>query len=345
VGLRAQPDFYSLRLPVSPVTQVREGTVVTGQLLLGTDGGQFIRVLVESPRGEGGECPHGEGVFCFLPLHEHGDPSTVLMKQYQIGQPIADEAAMLLQDETLDPGIYPGLYKYTALQDLTLRRGARSDMELLACDATIVREKTEVRGQVLRGEDGDKHIKIVIVTPPNEGSKHAFCFLPLHVHGDPGRPLLQPNFDEKLFDGAALSSLYDLSPNNDCGPRESQFNGASLSESPPLSDSTAESRRSSCSSESLSLGTTVATEDTARDDNPVFRTVMPGVEADFDGCVTAMGQVDSTLTVAAGGVIRAGSRAEPAVPPTVVSPTLLFRNELQQTIGPQDSMTAIACSL
>jgi len=179
--LRTQPEFHLLWLPVGPATTVREGTVVPGQVLQ-TSSGEFIRVVVTTDESE---C-----VFCFLPLHGHEDPSTVLMKEYQIGEEVAGAEAILLVDAANDPGIYPGFRRYTTLQDVTLRKEADFHTVLPVCETTTVKTGVEVMGQVLCGADDNQHIKLVVVSPWKQGFSKVFCYLPLHSDGDPNRLLL-----------------------------------------------------------------------------------------------------------------------------------------------------------
>jgi len=85
---------------------------------------------------------------------------------------------------------HPDTESYVTLCDLTLRKIPHFQEKLTACPATTVVQGSIVTGEVMRGMDGGMHIKLVITTPPEEGSRHVYCFLPLHMPGQVDEPLL-----------------------------------------------------------------------------------------------------------------------------------------------------------
>merc|ERR1711988_1584015 len=87
--------------------------------------------------------------------------------------------------------------EFVALVDLTLRKKPHFAQALVACPATTVCEGTPVHGEVVKGRDGGAHLKIVVLTPPEEGSRQVFCFLPLHAYGKPRKRFLQPTRNDE----------------------------------------------------------------------------------------------------------------------------------------------------
>jgi len=87
--------------------------------------------------------------------------------------------------------------EFVALVDLTLRKKPHFAQALVACPATTVCEGTPVLGEVVQGRDGGVHLKIVVTTPPEEGSRPVFCFLPLHAYGKPQRQFLQQTCNDE----------------------------------------------------------------------------------------------------------------------------------------------------
>jgi len=201
--LRKWPGFSDIWYPICPATTVREGIVVTGQLLTGSDGGEFVRIVVQT-------CPEQGSfrMFCFLPMHAAGDPSRVLIRKYQLGEAMSDTGRRLLDEEvrqraeggeaearrpfrtndTLES--HPDQRRYLTLQPITQKK-ADYESALPEMDITTVEEGVHVTGQLVTGDDGGAHVRIVIVTPPNEGARHVFCFLPVHEAGAPDKPLMK----------------------------------------------------------------------------------------------------------------------------------------------------------
>jgi len=77
VTYRKEPDFNEL-LPESPATIVKEGAVVTGELVspLLTAGDVFIKLMVVTPPEEG-----SRRVYCFLPMHDLGKPDVEFFEE------------------------------------------------------------------------------------------------------------------------------------------------------------------------------------------------------------------------------------------------------------------------
>jgi len=187
VGLRTWPSFNELWNPNAPATTVRQGTVVPGQIVQASDGASFIRVVTTAKEDS------AANVYCFLPLHGNEDPSDILLREYQRGEAIAGCEARLLadQDQTGTMQSHQIICeRYTVNQDLTFRSSAQFGAKLPVCPPTTVAAGGGVFGQVVVGDDHGKHLKIVVVTPPEQGSQHLFCFLPLHAYGDSSRLLL-----------------------------------------------------------------------------------------------------------------------------------------------------------
>jgi len=198
--LRKQPGFDQ-KLPKCPATTVRDGTLISGQVCEGLDAASYIRIVVITPPEEG-----SRQVYCFLPLHLPGFPEKEFMRKYEVemvpeGSKGPYVAASKPDSESSTrvhaaPNLRPppkGQRRFVVLQDMLLRKQPDFHQTLANCEATTVRQGILVTGEVLCGIDGGQHLKVVIVTPPAEGSRHVFCFLPLHSFEEPDVLLLQPS--------------------------------------------------------------------------------------------------------------------------------------------------------
>jgi len=205
--LRRLPDFKQA-LVACPATTVCKGMIVTGEILRGHDGGEHLKLVVTTPPDEGSRT-----VYCFLPLHAYGKPQEVFLQacddeKYPTSTTSMESSTAQLDhalsaaglkvprkpDRSADPSNSiksllmahnTGEAQFVTLHDLTLHKMPDINQKLAVCDATTVKRGKIVRGTLVRGIDGGDHLKLVVATPPDEGCRNVYCFLPLHMHGEP----------------------------------------------------------------------------------------------------------------------------------------------------------------